>query len=502
MNSTAPDSTSKGPGRTARLIIKNTAYLTAAQVVTIPISIGLNAAMARTLGAEAFGTIYFVTTLATFGYLLVNFGHSGAIPMIVAQDKSLAGATLASSLVGRAGLALLVYALLAIGCAVAGYDANTQYALLIVFITHGLISIHAACKDTMRGLERTDLPAAIHVIQQLLTAAVTIPALYFSGNLLVVLTMAVVSHLLFLPPVVRMVRSTGVGRLRFDRATLSRLYLVGAPWVASSVATELQPNLDALYLSQLAPAEVMGWYAVSRRLIGPLLLPATALFGAAYPTLCRLHASDREGFISTSRGMLSNVGLVVVPVAACTGLFPEAGIAIFGREGFAAAEDNMRILSVFLLFLYFSMPIGQTVLASGRQRAWAVVQALCVVNSLILDPLLIPLFQKSHGNGGLGLCVAAVVSEAVVVVGGIVLLPKGVLSWGVLRSLGLSGLCVLPMAVIAWFGRGFSVWLVAPVAVVAYALSAWWTGAVERDHVRALATRVRAKLSRGKGKSS
>ena len=68
--------------------------------------------------------------------------------------------------------------------------------------------------------------------------------------------------------------------LSVRKAELKSLVRVGMPFVFLNLATALQPNVDAVFLSKLAPAEVMGWFAVSRRLVGVLLFPASALIGA------------------------------------------------------------------------------------------------------------------------------------------------------------------------------------------------------------------------------
>ena len=44
--------------------------------------------------------------------------------------------------------------------------------------------------------------------------------------------------------------------------------------------------------------------------------------------------------------------------------------------------------------------------------------------SLVLNPLLVPWFQQRAGNGGLGVSVATVVSEVLMVAGGFWLAPE------------------------------------------------------------------------------
>ncbi|MEI9953265.1 MAG: hypothetical protein WDO74_30885 [Pseudomonadota bacterium] len=161
----------------------------------------------------------------------------------------------------------------------------------------------------------------------------------------------------------------------------------------------LQPLIDAAYLSKLGTLEAVGWFSVARRLVGLLLFPATALIGALYPTLCRLWVSDPADFLRVTRGSLHSVALLVMPIALGCALYPDVGVAIFSKKAFGPAADDLRVLSAFLFLVYFTMPIGVCVLASGKQRAWSIVQSLCIAVSVVLDPILVPWFERRYGNG-------------------------------------------------------------------------------------------------------
>ena len=238
---------------------------------------------------------------------------------------------------------------------------------------------------------------------------------------------------------------------------------------------------------------------MARRLIGVLVFPASALGGALYPTLCRLHIEDGEGFKRVCRGAFSTVALLAVPIALGCLLYADVGVSLFNRQAFSGAEDDLRVSSVFLFLLYFSMPLFTAVVASGRKRAASAVQALCVVVSLILDPILVPWFQRRSGNGGIGLCVAAGVSEALVVICGIVLTPRGVFDRRLVRSLSLSLVAGGVMALVAHLLRPYaSPFISAPIAAAAYAGALWASGALDQDQMAQLKAMLGKKFSRAR----
>ncbi|HKO50950.1 MAG TPA: oligosaccharide flippase family protein [Polyangiaceae bacterium] len=481
-----------------RLVVKNTLYLTLSQVVTVPLAVLVNALTARYLGAESFGYMYLAGTFASFGVLAVGWGHEGVLPAMVAQDRSLAAVLLGSSFAWRAGTSLFVYAVLALLCRLLGYGSEMQWALGLTFAGSVITSIVAACKDTIRGFERADIPALAHVGQQLLWALLVVPVVLLGGRMRAVLIVAIVTLLIVLVVVLRSMASVGVGKLSVQRSALKALFIGGSPFVMFNLAMALQPIIDGVYLSKMGSDEAVGWYAVARKLIGLLVFPATALIGALYPTLCRLWLENREEYASVARGSLHSVALLVMPIALGCGLYPDLGIIIFSKQAYGPAADDLRILALFLFLMYFTMPVGTIVLASGRQRAWSVVQSLCIVVSLVLDPLLTPWFQTHYRNGGLGPCVASVVSELLVVVCGIVLAPAGIFDAKLRRTLLCAVVAGIAMSLVAWLLRAINPFLGAPVALLAYVAALFATGELDRSTIAKVQGMVRRKLSRAR----
>ena len=75
----------------------------------------------------------------------------------------------------------------------------------------------------------------------------------------------------------------------------------------------------------------VGWYAVSRKLVGVLVGPVGALTGALYPTMCRLFATDIPALHRLIGSALRSVTVLVMPLAIGCALFPDVGIRIFGN---------------------------------------------------------------------------------------------------------------------------------------------------------------------------
>jgi hypothetical protein len=115
--------------------------------------------------------------------------------------------------------------------------------------------------------------------------------------------------------------------------------------------------------------------------------------------------------------------------------------------------------------------------------------------SLIADPLLIRLFQARSGNGGLGVCVALGLAEGVMLAGGLVLIPKGVLDRSLLRELGRGMVAGAAMAGVAYALR-LVPWVGLPGSVLVYVGVQAALGGLSKDVVDQLRGIASAKLGR------
>jgi PST family polysaccharide transporter len=480
-----------------RLVARNMAYLAGAQVLALPLAAVLNAIVARALGTADFGLVYVAGTLCGFGILFVEWGQQGVLPALIARDRSQAAGLLGTGFAWRSVAACVAYLVLALLALALGYSTRFQQVLALVFLAALLNSLAGGYKDSIRGFERTDIPAIAHVAQQLLLCLVVVAVVLLGGHLFALLVVGMLIPFATVIGLSRASKAVGIGALQARRENLKILLYMGTPFVFNDLAMSLQPLVDAMFLSKLAPAEVVGWYAVARRLIGLLILPATTLIASLYPTLSRLWAENTDGYARTFVGALNGVALLAVPAAVGCALYPEIGVAIFGSKEYGPAENNLRVMAVFLFLVYFSMPIQTALLAAGKQRACSIIQFLCIIVSFVLDPVLIPWFQVRMGNGGIGVGVAAVISEFLVIICGIAIMPRGILNRSVLRTVALAVVSGAVMAAVAFALQGrITSFVAAPVAVVAYVAVALASGAITKSQRDAVIGEVRRRFSR------
>lgn len=444
----------------SRLVARNMAALVFSQFITTPVSILVNALLARRLGASDFGAIYLAGTVLTVGFLIVEWGGQAQVAAEVARDRSKAAEIFGTGIALRVVLGGAVLLLVPSFARLMQYDETVRIALLLCGLKVGAASLGNLCGSILRGYEKLNWYARVNVFANLVDAALVIPTLLLGGGLRAALTAQAAAAFIALILHISLTLKLQIGRPVIRKSALGLLLSGGFGFLLLDIVLKLQPYIDATFLSSLAPPETLGWHGAATRLVGVLIFPATTLTFALYPTLARLWKEDRATY-DTMVG-LGLRALTILGIFAGTGTIVFAHLIvglIYGEARYAPAVWNLSILSGYILLVYGSIVIGAGIGAAGRQLHWAVAQSFCLVVSVLLDPVLIPWFQNHTGNGSLGVCVSVVVAEVAMVVAGLRILPSGVLHASMLRTLfrcllaslamGLVGVVLRPYPVVA-----------------------------------------------------
>ena len=473
-----PDKTVAG-----RLVGRNTLALVASQFVTTPVSMVVNALLARRLGASNFGAVYLATTVLTLAFLFVEWGGTTQVAAEVARDRATAPRVFGTGLVLRILFAAI--ALLAIPQfgEWMHYEPPVRLALMLCGFQMALQSIGTLCSSVVRGFEKLHWHAVATVSGSLTNAALVATAVLSGGGLQAALTAQVIGAAIMTVVQLWFVLRLRIGRPQVDGAAMRALLGGGFGFVVLEIVAKLQPYIDATFLSKLAPPEALGWYSAATRITGVLIFPATTLTFALYPTLARLWLTDRPTCDAMVRLALRFVTLLGILAGTGTVIFaPLIVELIYGDDAYAPAASTLSVLSAYVLLVYTSIIVGTFLVVCGRQWKWALAQSFCVVVSMALDPILIPWAQQRFANGSIGVCISVVVAEIAMVTFGLSLLPAGPLD----RSLGRTLLRCLTaaagMAVVGFLLRPYPI-LAIPATVLTYVGLLWVQDELDPDRL-------------------
>jgi O-antigen/teichoic acid export membrane protein len=474
----------KSAPRRGRLV-RNTIHLGLGQVATTILTILLSAAMARTLGAADFGLLYLLTSIATFAYVIVDWGHGGIVIRETARHPDRSGDLLGSALAVRTACALLACAAAVATTWLLGYDVRTRAltgALILAWLPQYL---GLSFGWVFRGHERMDRDALLNVVLKLATLLGSIACLGFGGRLLGLVVAWSVAGCLTLAVGIAMYRRLHLPTIVAKVSTARELLHAGTPLLVMSLAVAIEPFFNANILYKLVPAAVVGWYGAAWNIAGTLIAPAMILASAMYPRLSTA-AGDTAEFKRVFDVSFRPLLLLAVLGAVGTYLFADVAVGlIYSIRKFASAADTLRAFAPVLLLMYVDVFLASAIVAAGKAKRLAGAKAAQVVLTTGLVFVLVPVCQARFANGGLGVMYAMAIGELLMLVNAGYLIRDDVDG----RTFGDLCRCLFAGAATVALLRllpALTPFLAVPMCVLVFGALSWLVGAVKRSDIEML----------------
>ena len=465
---------------------RNTVSLVLGQVITTALTLVLNAAIARSLGPSDFGVLYLVTSVATFAYVFVDWGHGIYVIREVARRPECAGELMGTVLAVRVATAVALTGPAVLIARLIGYDARTQLGIAIMMVAWLPMYLGLSFGWAFRGVERMEFDALVNVVLKFLWLVAGITILMSGGRLLGVIMAAGIAGSITFAVATLIYRRVGLSRLRVTRAMAHELIVGGAPMVTMTIAVAIQSYIDANMLSRLTPATVVGWYGAAATFSNTLIAPAFVLASAAYPRLS-VTAGDRAKFRKTLHDTLRPLLFLAVLGAVGTYLFADVAVGIVYSQQFGPSADILRAFTPAMVLVFLDMLLGTAILAAGSALPLAGTKLLSVAVITTLELLLIPLCQARFSNGGIGVMLSFAGGELVMVAGAVRLLPRGTLDRRIALDVFRAGVAGAgTLTIVQWFGNVSPV-VTIPGCILVFTLLAVAVRLVTRADLAAIA---------------
>lgn len=417
-------------------LARNAFVLLIAQGVSTVLAVLLNAALGRALGPAPFGTLFVATSMAGFAYVIAEWGQTQYVVREIAQDPRREGILLGTTLGARVLAVAILAGATAATAWLLGYDAGT--CGLAVLIVAGMLPFFLAQAISLvfRARERMEFDALAATVDRVFTLGATVLALALGAGMVAAAVGVGVGGAAALGAAVLGLRRLGAPRLSASDAELRAMLWGGTAIVLTNVESSVQPYVDAILLSRLTSPESVGLYGAARSFVGTLVAPSIIISVAAYPRLSRA-ALGRDLLRRELRVVMRPLLGLAVLAGVGTYLFAQPAVdLVYGRQGFAPAGVILQLLAPGLLLLFVDNMLALAVVAIDRPAPLAAAMLLKIAASAGLSFFLIPHFEAGRHNGGMGLAIASGVSEIVIFVAALLILPRGSLDPALLADLG------------------------------------------------------------------
>jgi O-antigen/teichoic acid export membrane protein len=416
-------------------VLRGALALLMTQPITWAASLLATAFVPRYLSDRELGQYAVALTVAGLAGTLMALGIPTSLVRAVASrpwDAKREGTAALALVVGLSSATAIGVALVWSWLELPGSEGGIlPYALLGMVVSNGLQVGFAI----LVGLEQHARFAWVNAAASALSQLASVGVLVAGGSLVAFVAVGVVVQAGVALVAWRLSR-LGLTWEGVSRARMTRIAGEGLPFLGSVLMGRLRGDIEIALLVFLLSEQVVGWWVAASRIVSaPIFIPiliATPLLPALSQS-----AQDRPSFERTLRRSLIMVVLVTVPLGALIGAMAPA---IPGRLGWAASFDGtiplLMMLSASMPLIAIGIVLATGMMALGQERQLLAVNVVATVVTASAIPLVIPALAGWTENGSIGAGVVRIATELVMVVGAAFCLPRGIVDWEILDTVG------------------------------------------------------------------
>lgn len=441
----------------------------------------------RYLGPVEYGRLYLATSIVALFRVFVEYGGNYLVAKEVSRSREKTGQIVVDAIGFRLMLASVAFAGVIAVALTAGYPGETNLLLAIVgagLFGHGAIIVLSAA---FQGHEKLRYSSIASVVNSLFGNVLSVVAVILWPFAWIIGGIGVMASTLQLATMAYYSRRIIPSIPGIQWAGMLRHMQVGLSYFLFAVFSAVYYRIDSVMLSKMTPEEVVGWYGGAYKLFEAMNFFPFIFTTAVYPVLSRLWKEESDLHRRTLQKGLEFMILVGVPVSVGLIVFARIPVQIlYGLDGYGPAVVVLQVLAGGLLFLFIDMVLGTALLASDRQRQQSVLSLAAIPVNIGLNFVLIPYFQQSQNNGGVGAALATGLTELGLMIAMFFLLPRGILA-GFRVSVVMKGLAAgAAMAGIAFalLAAGLPSGVCAVLSAFAYVPAILLFGTLETDEER------------------
>ena len=409
------------------LIRRNLVWLLFAQTATWVVSISLLLVAPRVLGDRMFGDLSFVIVFVSFFELVANMGTNTFVIKTIARDPDSLGRYVVSAIVMKLCLALVLAGLaLAVG---ASLGLSHTMLFLIGAYSAGMVinAVGTTVGAALSGLQLIADLAKWNIVQCYVGGIAGVLILLGHGS---VIAFAIAFNLAFLIPIpfnLRRLWPYLVGNRTIEPRLWPTIMKGGFPFFILAGLLVVYGTVDIPLLHALSGSEEVGWYSLAYRWVSVPAFFAASVATAFFPALSAEGAELTPAFSSLANRATRIAVLVATPAAVGIALVADPFLTLLYGSEFHRSVPLLQILAIHIPIVSLDIVLGSVVMAADRQRQWVVISVIATIFNPLLNLVAIPQSQRLFDNGAIGAAVVTVLTEVILLVGGIALRPQGVL---------------------------------------------------------------------------
>ena len=472
-----------------RRIVSNTLISLFGQFVTWTSTLLLTIAYGRFLGDAKFGELYFAISFVSLVGFPIELGFNQQLTRDVAEKPEKAHDYLWNTLLLKVVLWAPLYALINFLAWILKYSVEQRSIVMICGITLLSGSIVTTFAALHYAFQRSLYPAVGLIIEKAFGSIIGFLLLKYGASVQVMACVLLGSSLLDAFWVgFWFFRLTG-RRIVISYFLIRKLIITSIPFVIYGVLGVIYYRIDTVMLSLMTNDAVVGWYGAGYRLFDTLLfIPSLILNAVMYPVFSKLSATSRPALKLAIEKCMNLLLICSIPIATLMIVAaPKIIEILYHRPEFGNAVPVVQALAPGLVFLYINTLFSSIIVSTKGERKIPIMAAAALVFNLSLNFFLIPLYRQ------VGAALVTSLTELLLLIISSFFVPRYLLPGKSLLVVGKVLVAGCVMALVIFFLRTESIFIIIPIAFSIYAGVVILLRTVSREDIQALVNAIKRK---------
>jgi O-antigen/teichoic acid export membrane protein len=477
-------------------IRKNLGSLLGTQLLTWIMSFLFLLVAPDRLGDLDWGSLTYAVVYVGFFTLAVGLGTNSVLTREIARDHSSLTQLVYNAVLLKVPF-IVVAPLIGIPLAYAiGNRGTTMVLIAIGFFGLAVAAMSDISLGALAGMEILAKPALYGVIQVYVGSGIGLLVIILGWGVVpfVIVSMiaaaipCVLSWKLLWPHLHR--------PYHLSKRTWLFLLRAGVPLMTLTVFNTIYGTIDMPILGAITNEAQVGWYGLAYRWVSIPAFISTAAVSAYFPRFSSHGRPIDEHFPRLVNECLRIVLLASVPAAIGLALVSEQLIHDLYNPQFWSAVVLIQILAIHVPIAAGDTVLASALIASNRLNKYVIVSVVAAIVNPIACIFLIHWSENRYGNGAIGASIATVGTEALILVGALLLRSPGVVDrhsmWSSLRIIA-AGLTMVPVLLI---GDALPLLVRIALGAVTYGVAVLLFRGVTGDDLRMISSIVNSRRRR------
>jgi O-antigen/teichoic acid export membrane protein len=379
---------------TNRLLLKNTAVLTAGKVSGDLFTFLFLVYFARMFGTDILGKYAFAMSIGGFLAIFISMGLNIVMVRDLSQDSSLSAKYMVNLLFTQSIVALPVWLLIGIFALTQPIGHDTKIIIVIIGTYHVFYKLTMVVRSQFRAREELQYSAFLEIFHKIIILIFGIAAITIWKNPVITLAAYPISAFsMFLVGLWISFSRYGIPASKVNIIFIKNLFKTALPFFAILILLEFYIRIGLILLTYFQGEAAAGIYAASDRLLVTIATGANMLAYVILPTMSRLSVHDRDEFFKLFERTIRLILITGLPI--CTLLFISSRpiiMIIFGDQ-YAESIAVLSILSWSLFFFAMNLLIRVFLIANHQQNQWVKIASIIYLCYGLSCTILIPLYN-------------------------------------------------------------------------------------------------------------